>query len=82
MACPWQSDFVECAMQSVTSAWWPAQRPIDVFVDNAAGQTDWMDPIPDHQTLVDKFWMLGLVEKPPGGGALVERERDASIPQT
>lgn len=82
MACPWQSDFFECAMQTVTSAWWPSQRPIDVFVENAAGKKDWMDSIPDHQALVDKFWMLGLVEKPATGGPPIERERDTSIPHT
>lgn len=82
MACPWQSDFFECEMQSVTSAWWPSQRPIDVFVDNAAGRKEWSESIPDHQALVDKFWMLGLVEKPQVGDApLNERERDPSIPR-
>lgn len=83
MACPWQSDFFECAMQSVTSAWWPAQRPIDVFVGSDLAQVDWMDPLPDHQALVDKFWMLGFIEKPAGAEApLLERERDPAIPHS
>jgi hypothetical protein len=83
MACPWQSDFFECAMQSVTAAWWPAQRPIDVFVDqNAQDQEAWIDSISSHQDLVDKFWMLGLVKKSASGAAepLVEGERDAAVP--
>jgi hypothetical protein len=81
MACPWQSDFYECEMQSVTSAWWPSQRPINVFIENAAGEKDWADSIPDHQALVDKFWMLGLVKKPTQGGKpMLEGERDPSVP--
>jgi L-Lysine epsilon oxidase N-terminal/L-lysine epsilon oxidase C-terminal domain len=83
MACPWQSDFFECAMQSDLSAWWPSQRPIEVFIDQAAtNQERWIDSIPNHQVLVDKFWMLGLVEKPASGAAsaLIEAERDPSVP--
>jgi len=81
MACPWQSDFFECEMQSVTAAWWPAQRPIDVFVD-AETQKPWIDSIPNHQALVDKFWMLGLIEKTASGAtdSLVEAERDPAVP--
>jgi hypothetical protein len=83
MACPWQSDFFECEMQSVTAAWWPAQRPIDVFVDAAATtQKPWIDSVPNHQALVEKFWMLGLIEKPASGATepLVEAERDPAVP--
>jgi hypothetical protein len=85
MACPWQSDFFECEMQSVTAAWWPAQRPIDVFTDpNTEAQSPWIDSIPNHQALVDKFWMLGLIKKPTGGATepLVEGERDPAVPHT
>jgi hypothetical protein len=83
MACPWQSDFFECADQSSTSVWWPAQRPIDVFVDpQAQTQKPWADSIANHQALVDKFWKLGLVLPLPGSHTepLVEAERDASVP--
>lgn len=83
MACPWQSDFFECAKQSETTVWWPAQRPIDVFVDpGAQTQKLWIDSIPTHQALVDKFSMLGFVEPLPGGARepLVEAERDPSVP--
>jgi L-Lysine epsilon oxidase N-terminal/L-lysine epsilon oxidase C-terminal domain len=83
MACPWQSDFYECAKQSDTTIWWPAQRPIDVFVDKAATvEKPWDDSIPNHQALVQKFWMLGVVEPAAGGAAepLVEAERDAAVP--
>jgi L-Lysine epsilon oxidase N-terminal/L-lysine epsilon oxidase C-terminal domain len=85
MACPWQSDFFECAQQSETTVWWPAQRRIDVFVDpTAQTQKPWIDSIPTHQALVDKFWKLGFVEPLPGGAPepLVEAERDPSIPHT
>ena len=85
MACPWQSDFFECADQSSTSVWWPAQRPINVFVDpQAQTQKEWIDSIPNHQALVDKFWKLGLVLPAPGApnAPLVEAERDPSVPHT
>lgn len=83
MACPWQSDFFECAEQSATSVWWPAQRPINVFVDpQAQVQKPWIDSIPNHQALVDNFAKLGFVEPLPRGASepLVESERDTSIP--
>jgi hypothetical protein len=83
MACPWQSDFFECAEQTETTVWWPAQRPINVFIDSAARiQKPWIDSIPTHQALVDKFWMLGFVEPLPGGTPepLVEAERDKGVP--
>jgi hypothetical protein len=83
MASPWQSDFFECAEQSATSVWWPAQRPINVFVDSQAQvQKPWIDSIPTHQALVDNFAKLGFVEPLPGGAAepLVEAERDSTVP--
>jgi L-Lysine epsilon oxidase N-terminal/L-lysine epsilon oxidase C-terminal domain len=83
MACPWQSDFFECENQSPTTVWWPAQRPIEVFVDAAAQtQKPWTDSIPTHLALVDKFSKLGFVKPLPGGGSepLVEDERDGSVP--
>jgi hypothetical protein len=83
MACPWQSDFFECAEQSATSVWWPAERPINVFVDpQAQVQKPWIDSIPNHQKLVDNFAKLGFVAPRPGGASepFVEVERDPSIP--
>jgi hypothetical protein len=83
MACPWQSDFFECAEQTATSVWWPAQRPINVFTDpHATIQKPWIDSVPTHQALVDKFSKLGFVEPLPHGGPepLVEAERDAGVP--
>jgi hypothetical protein len=81
MACPWQSDFFECAMQSTTSAWWPAQRPIEVFVEHSGSQKDWMDSVATHQELVNKFGLLGVVTRSAGPDSpLVESERDPSIP--
>lgn len=83
MACPWQSDFFECAEQTSTSVWWPAQRPINVFIDpQVRTQRPWIDSIPTHQALVANFAKLGFVEPLPGGGSepLVEAERDSSVP--
>jgi len=83
MACPWQSDFFECAQETDTAVWWPAQRPIDVFVDPTAHtQKPWIDSIPNHQALVQKFWKLGLVMPLSEGSSepLIEGERDPSVP--
>lgn len=83
MACPWQSDFFECAHQTTDTVWWPAQRPIEVFVDAQAKiQKPWIDSIPDHQALVDKFWKLGLVQPLAGSTAepFVEAERSMDVP--
>jgi hypothetical protein len=83
MACPWQSEFFECAKQTETSVWWPAQRPIEVFTDQGATiQKPWIDSVNTHQELVDKLSKLGFVEPLPQGGTepFVEAERDASVP--
>jgi hypothetical protein len=82
MACPWQSDFFECAAESDTTVWWPAQRPIDVFIDAAATiDKPWIDSVPTHRALVEKFWMLGIVAPVPGATEpLIESERDPAVP--
>jgi len=41
MALPWQADFNECAAQNILGRamwWWPAQRPITVFLPAPAGK--------------------------------------------
>ena len=40
MSLPWQTDFVDCAYED-PYVWWPAQRPIDVRVDEGAGYFPW-----------------------------------------
>jgi hypothetical protein len=83
MACPWQSDFFECAQQTESTVWWPAQRPIDVFIDPGANiQKPWIDSIQTHQALVEKFSKLGFVEPVPATSppVLIEAERDPSVP--
>lgn len=43
MALPWQADFNECASQKILGRvmwWWPAQRPVSVYLPAAAGDDD------------------------------------------
>jgi len=86
MACPWQADFFECENQSVTSVWWPAQRPIEIFVDpSLQSNPRWDDSIPDHQALVDNYWKLGIIlpsdfTNPGLAQPLLEVDRDPSVP--
>jgi hypothetical protein len=71
MALPWQADFNECATQQIEGRllwWWPAQRPISVFLaDEATGapgrQVPWIgsddDPAAaDYFTFGDHMEML------------------------
>lgn len=40
MSLPWQTDFVDCAYED-PYVWWPAQRPIDVQIDERTGFFPW-----------------------------------------
>jgi hypothetical protein len=40
MSLPWQTDFVDCAYED-PYVWWPAQRPIDVHVDERPVYFPW-----------------------------------------
>jgi hypothetical protein len=46
MSLPWQSDFLDCAVEPSTDAaedlvWWPAQRPIDVLRPGSNTYVPW-----------------------------------------
>jgi hypothetical protein len=68
MSLPWQSDFLDCAIENgggrVQFVWWPAQRPIDVLANTKymkwarafAGSGE-LSP----EDMVSDWWRLGLV---------------------
>jgi hypothetical protein len=76
MSLPWQSDFLDCAVEPAGSAgqlvWWPAQRPLDVLVNSDTyaswsrakdGSTNELDA----DAMVEKWWTLGfLLEQADG----------------
>jgi hypothetical protein len=82
MAVPWQADFYECLAFN-GYAWWPAQRPDDVFPEGGGGPVLWTRDIirpyqsvgfpESHKDMVNHWHKLGfIVDK---GGQLVETER-------
>lgn len=75
MAVPWQADFYDCA-QDGELAWWPAQRPDDVFPMSGGPQVLWIRKFVNSPTdMVKKWHRLGFVVKK--GSRYVETERKA-----
>ena len=73
MAVPWQADFLKCYDYG-SYAWWPAQRPDQVFPEGGGLQVDWLrEIVSTHQDMVNHWHKLGIVVDK--GGALVETER-------
>ena len=80
MALPWQADFLACARDrrddnSVTGrliAWWPVQRPDDVFPDFAPrARKEWARTADDarlggYEAMVERWWTLGFVVSKDG----------------
>ena len=74
MSLPWQSDFLDCAIEAgggpVQFVWWPAQRPLDVLANNkyvkwarafnGPGELSPADMVAD-------WWKLGLLLRRPNG---------------
>ncbi len=77
MAVPWQADFADCRQEGEL-AWWPAQRPDDVFPEDGGPQVPWTrDLLRANHGMSDmvKNWnRLGFILK--RGDKYVERERD------
>jgi hypothetical protein len=69
MAVPWQSDFLDCAVEAANGpsdlVWWPAQRPIDVWLDPNGDPVSWARDgsggTLDVKGLIDKGDQLGLI---------------------
>jgi hypothetical protein len=87
MALPWHADFTDCANEG-QYAWWPAQRPDDVFTSASASKpVDWTRSDSPyqygknavaHEDMVEVWYKYGFVVEQ--GGAWVEVERAAHIP--
>jgi hypothetical protein len=78
MAVPWQSDFWKCHSYGGL-AWWPAQRPDDVFPEAGGGPDAWTrDLIGSHLDMVDAWSKLGFIIYK--NGQLVETERHTVCP--
>lgn len=74
MANPWQADFMSCVLTD-GFAWWPAQRPDDVFTssDFTKPMVPWLrdsagNPLSNYQQMVDKWHEMGFVLKDSSGG--------------
>ena len=75
MALPWQADFTDCAQEGEL-AWWPAQRPDDVFPETGGPQVPWTRNVVNSMSdMVRKWHRLGFVVKK--GRTFVETERNA-----
>jgi len=73
MAVPWQADFTDCAQEGEL-AWWPAQRPDDVFPEKGGPQVPWTRNIVNSMSdMVQKWHHLGFVVRK--GTKYVETER-------
>ena len=73
MAIPWQADFYDCSQEGKL-AWWPAQRPDDVFVAGRASQVSWTRKlVGSHSGMVKNWHKLGFVVKK--GSRYFETER-------
>jgi hypothetical protein len=73
MAVPWQADFNDCT-QDGALAWWPAQRPDDVFPAAGGGQVSWVrDLVSTSADMVANWHRLGFVVTK--GSKFLETER-------
>jgi L-Lysine epsilon oxidase N-terminal/L-lysine epsilon oxidase C-terminal domain len=73
MAVPWQADFYDCT-QDGELAWWPAQRPDDVYPESGGPQQPWIRKhVKSASDMVKNWYKLGFVVKK--GSGYVETER-------
>jgi len=63
MALPWQADFFDCS-QDDALAWWPSQRPDEVFIEGSDEMHSWTRwHVTDFKLMVEKWHHLGFVIK-------------------
>lgn len=89
MAVPWHADFNDCRTEG-QDAWWPSQRPTDVFATPGTDLTkrvDWSRPttvFPDnnvsstHPDMIANWYKFGFVVEQ--NGLFFETERAAQVP--
>ena len=79
-AVPWQADFLACSVDAQAQlAWWPAQRPYQVF-PSATAQVSrfWDRGVTGFAGMVDEWHQLGVVvpgQGPDGSPIFFESER-------
>lgn len=79
MAVPWQADFLKCTSGGSTIAWWPQQRPDEVFTATGNRQVDWIrEKVRSHQDMVNRWHELGFVVW--NGTRYVETDRNPDSP--
>jgi hypothetical protein len=67
MAQPWHADFMDCKTEGQLQAriaWWPVQRPDDVYIRNGAGEPDrapWARNLGGHEDMVALWFTRGFV---------------------
>ena len=70
MAQPWHADFFACAKETHFNrfiAWWPVQRPDDVFVEGGgATRLPWARTFQGYEDMVDKWSSRGFVVETGG----------------
>jgi L-Lysine epsilon oxidase N-terminal/L-lysine epsilon oxidase C-terminal domain len=82
MSVPWQSDFVDCNDGDLPLVWWPAQRPIDVRLENSDSkhaivrwarnfQRSTTDLTPGE--MVRDWWRLGRLRPTEKGVVEIDR---------
>src|SRR5207248_2326041 len=78
MSLPWQTDFVDCSDGDSPLVWWPAQRPIDVRLENSDPKgpaVRWARDFKGNTSdvtareMVDEWWRLGVL-KPVSHGVV------------
>ena len=77
MSLPWQSDFLDCAVESgnarVDLVWWPAQRPIKVLKPGSDAYIPWARVSDNDKTemsvdeMITDWFKLGLVLQQANG---------------
>jgi hypothetical protein len=87
LALPWQADFYACNFdQQFRLAWWPAQRPDQVFPDPKSVASlrsrDWDRGIDMYEGMVEHWDRLGVVAARPGpNGGTVFQETERMLPE-
>ncbi len=78
MSLPWQSDFLDCAIErgqaNVDLVWWPAQRPLDVLKPGGDAYIPWARVAEDSNSggmsveqMITDWYKLGFILQQPNG---------------
>jgi L-Lysine epsilon oxidase N-terminal/L-lysine epsilon oxidase C-terminal domain len=82
-AVPWQADFLACSVDEQSQlAWWPAQRPYQVFPSTTAEITRFWDRgVSGFAGMIDQWHRLGVVvEAQAADGTAMFAESERTLP--